>query len=236
MKILKILIFFIIFTNFIFLGFLLTPTSYTVYERIRINVTRIIDGDTFESDIGNIRLLGINTPEKNQFYYEQAKQFLQQLEGKIVEVEIKEKDKYGRNLAYLFFQDKNINEKILSQGLAHLYVYDEDVYYDDLEKAEEKARNLGLGIWKKSSNFGCIDLVELKYEENKRCENEEQLILKNNCQALNLTLKDDTASHLYKININENEIFEKNFSCVWNNAGDSLFLYDDKGLILFYRY
>jgi len=46
-----------------------------------IYVDRIIDGDSIESEIeGNktsIRLLGINTPERGEFLYDEAKEFLE---------------------------------------------------------------------------------------------------------------------------------------------------------------
>jgi len=206
------------------------------YEREKVNVTRIIDGDTIETDIGTIRMLGINAPEKKQAYYEEAKEFLKQYEGKEVGIEKtkEDKDKYDRFLRYTFYNNKLINEEILKQGLANLYVYGEDKYTKTLENAEKEARQEEKGIWKKSSNFGCIEIAELKYTEEERCNNEEQLILENKCGNLSVTLK-DSANHIYKINL-EKGSFEKNFSCVWNDDGDAMSIWDDKGLIVYYTY
>ncbi|MBM3233966.1 thermonuclease family protein [Candidatus Pacearchaeota archaeon] len=237
MKTLNILVFLLIFNTFILLGFLVSEVKITgkvTYERITINVTRVIDGDTIETEIGKVRLLGINTPEKKNPGYQEAKDFLVQFEGKKIELEDRGKDKYQRTLGYLYYQNKLINSEILKFGLATLYVYNKDENYQELEKAEKYAREQEIGLWKKSENYGCIKLTELKYQEQERCKNQEQLILQNNCENLQVILKDD-ANHIEKIQLDKG-IFTKNFSCVWNDEGDSLYLRDEQGLILFYRY
>ena len=122
-------------------------------------VGRVIDGDTFETKDGEkIRILGINTPEKNEPLYPEAKEFLiKEIENKSIEIDIKDSDRYGRTLAHI---DKN--KDLLENGLAYLYYYEKDSYYNALKKAEESARNSKLGLWKKSPNENCIELIELK--------------------------------------------------------------------------
>jgi len=233
-EVIGILVFLLIINNLILIAYFFENNiTGRIIEKIEINVTRVIDGDTIEAGGKKIRLTGINTPEKNQPYYKEARDFLSKLVGKKVEVEITGKDKYKRNLAYVWFEDKLINEEILKLGLANLYYYNKDSKFRKLEKAEASARKQELGIWKKSSNFGCVKLVKLKYKENKRCNNQEQLILHNSCNSIKAKLKDD-ANHIYNVQIKD--IFVKNFSCIWNNEGDSLYLWDGSGLILFYRY
>lgn len=236
MRTLKILIFLLILNNFILLGFLFSQfTGRVILERVQVNITRVIDGDTFDSDIGKVRMLGINTPESKQPYYEQAKENLKRYEGKQVELEFKEKDKYQRILGYLFYNNHLVNEQQLSLGLASLYYYKKDDYYPRLKKAEENARKNSLGIWKHSINYGCISLINLKYEEEgERCTNREQLTLNNQCKSMSVTIKDD-ATHIYEQKI-PSGIFSMNFSCIWNDDGDSLYIYDSEGLLLFYRY
>jgi len=47
--------------TFILLGYLASEmTGMVTYERVYANLTRAVDGDTFDSDIGKVRLLGIN--------------------------------------------------------------------------------------------------------------------------------------------------------------------------------
>lgn len=61
MKPLRILVFLLIIVNLLFIGYLTsTLTGSVVSERISVNVTRVIDGDTIDTDIGRVRLLGIN--------------------------------------------------------------------------------------------------------------------------------------------------------------------------------
>jgi len=235
MKTLNILIFLLLFNTFILLGYLATTGNVT-YERITANLTRVIDGDTIDTDLGKVRMLGINTPEKKQPYYQEAKDFLRQYEGKKVELErtIEDKDKYGRLLRYVLYGGKLVNEEILRQGFANFYSYNEDKYTSRLKKAEEDARENERGLWKKSSKAGCIELVNLQYVEQERCHNQEKIILENKCEKLELILKDD-ANHIYNIDVQKGR-FEMNFSCVWNDEGDSVMIRDEEGMILFYRY
>lgn len=204
-------------------------------EAVTTNVTRVIDGDTIETDLGTIRLLGINTPEKKQPYYLEAVEFLKtEIEGEIVELELHGKDKYSRYLGYIFYNKNLINKEIIEEGLATLYYYDKDNHYEELKKAEESARLNQLNLWKKSSNSSCIKLVNLNYKDGGECNNQEQIILENSCDVLDIIIKDD-ANHIYKERL-EKGLFVKNYSCIWNDAGDSVYVRDQEGLILFYRY
>ena len=53
-----------------------------LYKKESVFVTRVIDGDTIETENSTIRLLGINTPERGKEYYGEAKDFLKQIENK----------------------------------------------------------------------------------------------------------------------------------------------------------
>lgn len=197
-----------------------------------IYVFQIIDGDTIKSTSGQtFRLIGINTPEKSMPFNKEATEFLKkQIQNKSVQIESHGVGKYGRTLAYIFLDDKNINKKILSQGLGTLYYYERDSHYVELKQAEEFARINQKGLWKKSPDTNCIELIELKTDEP------EKLILQNNCnKQIQITFKDD-ATHTYHATLNPSSQFTKNFSHIWNNAGDSIYIFDTKGLLIFYRY
>src|SRR3989304_8615709 len=90
-------------------------TGYFVgsYPRTTATVTRVIDGDTFEISTGDeVRMLNINTPERGQYYYQEAKNALKILiENKTVELErdAEGTDRYGRLLRYVFVDDKFVN-------------------------------------------------------------------------------------------------------------------------------
>lgn len=235
MKTIKILLYFLIIAVFIMLGFQLTTTGQAIKTQ-KAKITKIIDGDTIETSLGKVRLLGINTPEKKQNGYQNALVFLKQYEGKEILLERgkENKDKYKRLLRYAFYNNEMLNEQILKNGLANLYYYKEDKYTKRLKQAEANAKANALGIWKKSINASCLNFISLFYKEKKSCKNNEQLIIENNCAIMNITIKDD-ANHIFKKQLQEgtNAI---NFSCIFNNNHDSLYITDNEGMLVFYRY
>jgi len=245
MKLIRILVFLLILNSFILTGFLSQYTGKVVVNtKIEYaNLTRIIDGDTIDTSLGKVRLLGINTPEKNQKGYQEAKDFLQQFEGKEISLELTKEDidKYNRKLRYLFYKDNFINKKILEYGFAHFYTYNEDKYTDELRKTEEKAREKEIGIWEKSKEecAACIILIKLS-----EVDPGEYIILGNkckiNCSLIGWTIDDDSYSHTRKLNnyieAEQSARIDYNGS-IWNDDGDSLYLRDERGfLALFYRY
>ncbi|MFZ5954842.1 MAG: thermonuclease family protein [Nanoarchaeota archaeon] len=201
-------------------------------------VIKVIDGDTIETNIGKIRLLGINSPEKSMPNYNEAKIFLNNLlNNETIKVETihgNEIDKYSRILGHVYLDEVYINKEIIKNGFANLYYYEKDSHYNELKEAEEFAIKNNLGIWKKSNNFGCLKLIKLKFKENKQCNNEEVLVLNNTCQKLKVLIKDN-ANHIFKEDINSG-IFSKNFSCVWNDEGDRILIWDDNGRVFVYSF
>ena len=72
-------------------------------------VERVIDGDTIVINKTSVRFLGINTPERGEIYYSEAKEFLEEIVlNKTIKLEFgKEKyDLYKRILAYVFLREK----------------------------------------------------------------------------------------------------------------------------------
>ena len=206
---------------------------------ITAKITKVIDGDTVQTEDGTkIRLKGINTPEKEELYYKEAKEFLENLVlNKTVQIEDYGLDKYKRTLGYLYLEKSLINLQIVEEGLAYSFEYETDSHSKEIRNSEGSARIKELNLWKKSPNTECIKLINLQYiEPIKRCTNGEVLQIENLCDKnFDVTIKDD-ATHVYKEKILANSIFSKNFSCIWNDDGDSLYLRDDKGLLIFYRY
>jgi len=202
----------------------------------QVFITRVIDGDSIElSDSRKVRMLGVNTPEKGKFISDKAIEFMKRLENKTITLKYKEKDRYGRVLGYLIFEGENYNLGLLRNGLAHAYYYNKDFYYETAIKIESLARKEKRGIWQDSINFGCLTLIDLKYKEDeKRCTNRERLILQNDCGEIQVLIKDDAAHE--SIERIPKGVFTKNFSCVFNDVGDSLFVWDNSGLLVFYRY
>lgn len=207
-------------------------TGDAIFKTENVIVQRVIDGDTLELQNGQkVRLLGINTPEKSMTLSFEATNFLKNLaENKTLRLESQGIDKYGRTLAYLFTNNQNINRLILQEGLGTLYYYEKDKHYKELKQAEEFARLNKKGLWEKSPNENCIKIVELKTNEP------EKLTLQNNCDKnIPIMFKDD-ATHIYQETLRPNSIFTKESSHIWNDEGDSLYVWDSEGLLVFYRY
>ena len=85
----------------------------------------VVDGDTIDVDnVGRIRFVGVNTPEKDQPGYQEAKDFVKKkCLGKTVYLDIddaKHYDKYGRVLAVVYADNVNINAALLNGGYAKI--------------------------------------------------------------------------------------------------------------------
>lgn len=116
-------------------------------------VTRVIDGDTIVIDGGyHVRYIGIDAPEKGEFYYAEAKQMNGKLvAGKKVKLEknISDKDSYGRLLRYVYVGDTFINDEMVRQGCVWAKAYPPDVKYQVyLEAMEKEARESKRGVWR----------------------------------------------------------------------------------------
>ena len=113
-------------------------------------VTRIIDGDTFESDRGRIRLFGIDTPELGQLCSREATVRLQQLSDNTVRVEPgpRSRDTYGRRLFYVYTESgESIDERLVREGLARAWSQDGQ-HRDLLVRLERAARQDSTGcLW-----------------------------------------------------------------------------------------
>lgn len=98
----------------------------------KVNVLKVYDGDTFtaEVDLGFrikmtqvFRLEGLNTPEirgKERPEGLISRDFVRELMNKTKEVWVrtKKKGKYGRYIATVFLDGKNLNELLIKEGLA----------------------------------------------------------------------------------------------------------------------
>lgn len=87
--------------------------------------TNVVDGDTIYLANGKkVRLVGVNTPEKGVTGYQASKNFVKKLcLNKEVGINIddrKYRDKYGRTLAVVIVDGKNLNEMLLKEHLAEV--------------------------------------------------------------------------------------------------------------------
>ncbi len=123
-------------------------------------VERVSDGDTITTITANqtklrIRLLGIDAPEvphgtkPGQPFGEDARDYLDHLiGGKTVRVDAYGPDKYKRVLAVVWDEQVNVNLLMVAMGYAEVYGGAPcQVYCQELEEAEAKARRDRVGMW-----------------------------------------------------------------------------------------
>lgn len=149
----KLLSLYIVSSLFAFNICLLNLFSYQFYK-----VIRVMDGDTVEVEqIGMIRLIGVDTPELAhpikpvQFFAKKASKYTKRVAlGKRVRLEYDQEkiDKYGRTLAYIYFEDERmLNAEIIKNGYGFVYTKYPFKYMEEFRKYEIEAREKGLGLW-----------------------------------------------------------------------------------------
>jgi micrococcal nuclease len=115
-------------------------------------VTAVIDGDTISLSNGTkVRYLGINTPERGQPFYEEAKRFNARLVGgKDVRLETGpvKRDGYGRLLAYVYVGDVLVNARLIAEGLGYLFVIDPLGREAELLRLQKEAQKQTKGMWR----------------------------------------------------------------------------------------
>jgi len=220
-----------------------TSNSYSANKE-KVNVLRVIDGDTLELEDGRkVRLANINSPEKISSDSNISFKFLKTLEGKTVELEVvKSKDKYNRVVARIF-SPEYANLEIIKKGLANKFLVSKEERRT-FAQAEKYAIDHELGIWQRSKYYDCfsasIDSIgEIVY-------------LKSKCGKIDMRgwrLKDESREELFfpeiktdQLIINsssgrntEKIIYWGSSTPIWNNDEDSLYLRDKEGKLIHYE-
>jgi len=129
----------------------------TNFEKEETLVMRVIDGDTVQLFGGEtVRLIGIDSTEKGEECFEEAREKLQELVERktvLLEKDIEERDKYGRLLAYLYVDNVFVNLKMVEEGFAYAFEFEPTTRYSqDFAIAQKTALKEQKGcLW--SNNF-----------------------------------------------------------------------------------
>jgi micrococcal nuclease len=128
----------------------------------QVRIARVVSGQTLEvvgvaeqpNLISQVRLIGVDAPDLRQRPWgNQSKEFLEKSIGDLdkpvmLEFDIEAKDTIGRTLAYVWKDDKLLNEQVVKQGYALFVERSPNHKYDQrLERAQQWARIMGQGIW-----------------------------------------------------------------------------------------
>jgi endonuclease YncB( thermonuclease family) len=117
-------------------------------------VIEVIDGDTIEVPLEGkretVRYYGIDTPERQERCYEEAKKRNEELAGRhvLLVADARDRDSEGRLLRYVFTLDGySIDAALVAEGFAHAWTSD-GFYRDTLMALEEEAQREGRGcLW-----------------------------------------------------------------------------------------
>ena len=138
--------------------------SYLIINRNNktlIKLDSCIDGDTAWFIINGkrekVRFLGVDTPESTNIIEEygiEASDYTCNMlkEAKNIYLEYDDNsdryDKYDRVLGWVFVDNNNLSELLLTKGYAQVkYIYGDYLYLDELCMVQRDAYHKGIGIW-----------------------------------------------------------------------------------------
>ncbi|MEG1647548.1 MAG: thermonuclease family protein [Bacilli bacterium] len=141
--------------------FILNINNVKANEKITVKLSKCVDGDTAYFSLNNkeikTRFLAIDTPEstkKKEPFGKEASDFTCNKLKKALKIEIayeknsEKKDKYNRDLVWVFVDDYLLQDLIISEGFAKVaYLYGDYKYTDLLKEHETIAKINKLNIW-----------------------------------------------------------------------------------------
>ena len=145
---------------FIILFIMFTP----VYAKEKVEFSSCTDGDTFKiiynNEVKTVRLLAVDTPEsvhpkkEVEYYGKEASDYTCNVLKKANKIELEfddnsdKLDKYDRLLAWVFIDDKLLQESLIEGGYAKVaYLYGDYKYTTKLQELQEIASNKNIGVW-----------------------------------------------------------------------------------------
>lgn len=161
-------------------------------NKVKVELVETVDGDTakFKMDGEQIivRFLGINTKETvdpeigEEAWGKEASDFTKEKLKNATRIEIEldssadEKDKYDRYLAWVWIDDKLLQNLLVENGLAETYMLQNNYKYAGmLQESEEIAKNNKIGIWSDETNNIQKNKNENQIIENNKIENDNLL-------------------------------------------------------------
>jgi micrococcal nuclease len=130
------------------------PPGYTLASLQRATVIDIVDGDTIEVRQDGARLLvryfGVDTPERGQRCYREARDRNESLLGEAVLLlpDARTEDQFGRLLRYVFLEDgTSVDATLVAEGFGRAWTRD-GRYRDEIVALEGEAQAAGRGcLW-----------------------------------------------------------------------------------------
>jgi micrococcal nuclease len=136
------------------------------FRTVTATITKISDGDTVQAITPEgtklkVRLYGIDAPETHKGkkpgepFGNAARDYLASLVSqRSVRVEILDIDRYRRMVAILWLAERNVNQEMISAGMAEAYVeYLKNPYRAPFIQAEQEAKAQGRGVWSQGTRY-----------------------------------------------------------------------------------
>ena len=157
--------FFSFFVSALALSFISAIGLASTAKNVSGRVMKVSDGDTVVIRPGDgglfykCRLYGIDAPEiphefgPGQPYGEESAKALKKLIlGQDVLIEIRDRDKYGREVCVIRKDGTDMNLEMIRKGMAWAYrKYLKPPYASEYIEAEKDAKDKGLGLWQQSN-------------------------------------------------------------------------------------
>jgi endonuclease YncB( thermonuclease family) len=229
-------------------------------------VIKVFDGDSMLVEIGGrqeeVRLLGINAPERDECFGTQAGDRLRELAGSTVWLiaDGEGTDRFGRLLRLVFTPTAFVNADLVAGGFA-LALQDDAPLAGILKAAEERAYDARVGMWTQDLCGGAPSLTWIEDvnpnppgPDNDNLNDEWIDIFSGGPPDLVLTgfiLRDESSSNRFEFPFafalragttvrihtgcgerDKDNLYWCNESAVWNNAGDTVILQTPDGTVV----
>lgn len=136
---------------------------------LEASVLKCKDGDSFvvswEGKNIEVRLRAVDCPEYDQPFGDEAKKFTEDLVlGREVKIVPRDRDRHGRLVADVYFDEMCLNAELVSNGMAWAFRR----YSDDYVKFEDEARAARIGLWSKDAPVPPWEHREMKRSKGNR--------------------------------------------------------------------
>jgi endonuclease YncB( thermonuclease family) len=241
-----------------------TPTAPDPADSVQL--VRVLDGDSLVVDIDgaeiDVRLLGINTPERDECFDAEAKARTTELAANRVRLVGNDEDRFGRLLRYAYAADDTlINQQLVAEGLA-LALSTGHALRDEFKQAEAEAFRQRIGRWQPDACGPAVgDAVEisgLEYDapgDDARNPNGEWVGISNTgslpARLDGWSIQDESSSHRFGFpsgfslapgadvrvssgcgQPSDGQLFWCDEDPVWTNSGDTAYLLDPAGNVV----
>ena len=150
---------------------LITYMLFINDSKIKVELDKCVDGDTAWFKINDsrkkYRFLSIDTMELDTEFGQNTSEYVCNILSNADDIKIEyskygeTKDKYNRELVFVYINNELIQEKLISEGFAKIkYVYAKYEYLDKLIEVEKQAQSKKVGLWEeeiKNKEYNILD-------------------------------------------------------------------------------